>query len=99
MASRVYKPLPKKSGHAHREHWSKKGRRKKPKPDYAQQVRQAKREKKALIQHMRRISSHDFQIKCLVILHHSMKSASRMLQSEFINVGKPLFLQRNKQAL
>jgi hypothetical protein len=46
MASRVYKSLPKKGGHAHREHRSKKGRTKKLKPDYALQARQAKREKR-----------------------------------------------------
>jgi hypothetical protein len=46
MASRVYKSLPKKGGHAHREHRSKKGRSKQHKPDYALQVRQAKREKR-----------------------------------------------------
>lgn len=57
MASRVYKSLPKNSGHAHREHRSKKGRHKKAKPDFALQARQAKREKKAAMQHMKRMVS------------------------------------------
>jgi hypothetical protein len=57
MASRVYKSLPKQGGHTHREHRSKKGRRKKSKPDFALKARQAKREKKAVMQLMRRMVS------------------------------------------
>jgi hypothetical protein len=42
------------------------------------------------------VSSSHFQSKCLVIVHHSIKSASRVLQSEFINVGKSISLQKEK---
>jgi hypothetical protein len=52
MASRVYKSLPKKGGHVHREHRSKKGRIKKHKPDYSLQTRQAKREKREVARHV-----------------------------------------------
>jgi hypothetical protein len=57
MASRVYKSLPKKGGHVHQEHRSKKGRSKKHKLDFSLQTRQAKREKREVARQITRVLS------------------------------------------